>query len=457
MPERNGDEIETGGTLSSESIGNIIGVSSLFVTIIIGFASFLKSQWALFWLFVPVIIFVFVLYIFLNKFYSRKIQIFSDYLRTRSNVFVSYLLIFLILCGVVLIGTWGIPQILFEIRSRQQDVLEKNVILDIADLKSPHYVDSIFSYDQSYLSVRYTLVDYDNTEFIAKHSYTGNEKWFVYGRMKETGVLSEKIATTKIMYPNQALRFPFVSGEMNWKSNAYLLLDYGFSIEKYSSSKSLPVAGDVLLWDTIIDDNGNTIRYGQLAFVEKVSGDNVYVSESRLVIQEKATDIPMLPEGLNYVLICEDVQSAIVNDQKIDIYGVKLYEKANKNSKVMAELEKFDYMKIIDSDGPKKERCWVRSRIRCDDSSENVENALVQERLERMWYKLQDPEDESIVGWALLEDRNQPDEEMEDVHSIEHNFTGIGIYGHEPFMYDINDAYIIRTPTPERDTDFKTN
>lgn len=214
----------------------------------------------------------------------------------------------------------------------------------------------------------------------------------------------------------------------------------------------MPEPGDILLWETRYNADGSLRRYGQLAFVENVDTFNTYVSESRLVIQEKASDTPKLPEGIDRVVICEKPQSIEHNGKEIDIFGVKLYKEPDKTSEEVTTLQKFQEMQVLSSSGPSEEMVWIRSRLERPNAVHNIENALTLEKRNRMWYKLQDVNDDAIVGWALLEDRNQPDEDNMDVHSVEHNFTGIGIYGHKPFMYDIEDSYIIRTPDPEKPT-----
>lgn len=140
-------------------------------------------------------------------------------LENSKKVYISLGIVFLIF--VLIFGLyWIIPHA--QLMKSNIAVLNsnKNFIETTADLSTRYYTESVFSPDQSYLNVKHILTEENgNPEFVGHFSYAGNEKWFVYGRLEETGILTNTIATTKIMYPNQQLRFPFVGGISTWKSS----------------------------------------------------------------------------------------------------------------------------------------------------------------------------------------------------------------------------------------------
>jgi hypothetical protein len=57
-------------------------------------------------------------------------------------------------------------------------------------------------------------------------------------------------------------------------------------------------------------------------------------------------------------------------------------------------------------------------------------------------------------GWIRLEDRNHYPKHLIKSQMIEQYFYGVGIYGHEPFMYDHKDVIIIRTGRTADSNDF---
>lgn len=209
-----------------------------------------------------------------------------------------------------------------------------------------------------------------------------------------------------------------------------------------------------MIWDTKTDSNNLILKFGHLAFVEKVINGKIYISESRMVIQDICTDTPKLPDGINKILICEDPQFIEINDgTKVRVFGVTLYEKPTINSSEICDLNRFQVLHVLKGPKVSDELCWIRKNVIAQDGVKS--NCLIRELKKRNWYYVSGSiNNKDQEGWVRLEDRSQPSEEYMSMHSIEHNFTGIGIYGHESFMYDVNDASIIRFGKAEVKSDF---
>lgn len=266
------------------------------------------------------------------------------------------------------------------------------------------------------------------------YSFIGQGTWFVYGRIQELGAIqSLKLKLSK----NRNNKIGLFMGNSNtWQKDA---LSSGFKIVTYKDvleNKVLLKPGDIAIWPWKKNPEKFNPEWGGIACVEQMQEGKIIVTMSNLISTRiSKVDMPKIANTAEYIVICEEYARFVDKSRNVPkTYGVKAYENPDESSKTMIDdfLNKGEIFKILEE---KK----VETNIIYNNESKVVNY---------FWYSISGYHNGTFTkGWVRLEPRRETIDS--EYPSMETNFTGIDIFGHElgyhnnKASFDINETKFI--------------
>ncbi|HPF49846.1 MAG TPA: CHAP domain-containing protein [Caldisericia bacterium] len=251
-----------------------------------------------------------------------------------------------------------------------------------------------------------------------KYSFFGQGTWYTYGRIQETGAISDiNLKITKNRRRNSIGLFYGDSG--TWISDAVAA---GYKIADYNHIKYGLVhlkKGDICIYDNKTTDMYKTWDF--IGCVEKVVNGKVYVTCSNITIRDGIGENPRLPINVDTVIIIDDPENIPMN-REIQDYGVYLYSE-NSDGLISQELAR-------DTSGPlDKGDIFQVLGNRVIENGQMLPDGRTAFK-NHYYYKLSGyHKGKWVIGWAELQARNE--KAGSETNSLENNFTGIDLKGHE--------------------------